>query len=118
MTMHLALDKSTGDLMKPVGGGITRCEEGRFVVQQVQSKLRTALGEWALDPSVGWLSATDYEKNFNKPALETRARKIILATQGVSAINSLSSSLAGRKLYLTFSATTVYGVIDLTVAWG
>lgn len=115
--IYLALDKATNDLFKPVGGGVTRTEEGRFVVQQVRSKLQTWLDEWALDPGIGWLSIYDYEKNFDSFDIETRARVVILGTKDVSSIDSLSASYSSRTLTITFKALTIYGEIDLTVPW-
>lgn len=116
--MHVALDKITDDIIKTEGGGVTRVQDGRFIVQQVQSKLRTNLAEWIPDPSVGWLSGTDFEKNFDQFALERRARLIILATQGILSINKMSSTYSNRKLIIQFSASTIYGDIDVTVPWG
>lgn len=115
---QLAIDKTTGDLFKPAGGGVSRVSEGRFVVQQVQSKLRTNLGEWALDTKVGWLNFNDFVKNYNLADIETRAREIILGTQGVLAIETLSSTYSNRVLTLSFVAQTLYGEIDLTIPWG
>lgn len=116
--MHLALDKDTGDLIKQEGGGVARVDSGRFVVQQVQSKLRTRLGGWFLDPDVGWLSLEDFEKGFDKADIERRAREIILKTQGVFSIDKLNTTYDNRKVTITFKATTAFGVIDLTVPWG
>ena len=114
---QLALDKSTYDLYKPVGGGVTRTVEGRFIVQQVQSKLRTLLGEWILDTRIGWLSKTDFDRNFSKYDIETKARIIILETDGVKSITTLTSSYSNRVMEISFSAKTIYGVIDLTIPW-
>lgn len=118
MSTYLALDATTGDLILPAGGGVSRVDKGRFVVQQVQSKLRAQLGEWLLDTSIGWLSPQDYEKNYDRPGLEARAREIILGTQGVQAILSLQTTFSNRTLTLQFKATTIYGNIDLTIPWG
>jgi len=115
---YLALDKTTGDLIKPAGGGVTRVTDGRFVVQLVQNKLRTQLGEWFPDSSIGWLNFSDFEKNYDTYELERRARQIILGTQNVLSIISLSSYLEGRVFHLKFSAMTTYGKIDLTIPWG
>lgn len=115
---YLALDKITGDLYKPEGGGVTRVTDGRFVVQQVQSKLRTLLGEWILDPTVGWVSMSDFEKNYDRSGIERRAREIILETQGVRSIELLTTSYSKRKLTIQFRAKTLYGFIDLSVPWG
>lgn len=115
---YLALSKTTGDLILKDGGGVERVDQGRFVVQQVQSKLRTWLGEWLLDQSVGWVNAADFEKNFSTADLERRATEIILATQGVLAIDSITSTYSNRTLTLQFVARTRYGVINLTIPWG
>jgi hypothetical protein len=115
--VYLALDKATGDLILPEGGGVARVTDGRFVVQQVQCKLRTWLGEWALDQGIGWLALTDFDRNYNRASIEKRARTIILNTQDVLKINSLSSTYSQRKLTLQFSAETKFGTIDVTVPW-
>ena len=116
--MHLALDKTTGDLILPAGGGVSRVDKGRFVVQQVQCKLRTGLQEWALDPTIGWLTLEDFEKGYDKFDIEARARKIILQTQDVLDIDELVARYNSRKLTIQFTARTVYGEINLTVPWG
>lgn len=118
MSIYLALDKTTGDLIKPVGGGVSRVDKGRFIVQQVQSKLRTILSEWVLNPTIGWVNLQDFERNFDAFSIETRARTIILGTEGVLSIDSLSSSYSKRILTLQFTARTIYGNIDLTIPWG
>jgi len=115
---YLALDKETGDLILKDGGGVERVSDGRFVVQQVQSKLRTGLGEWSLDPKIGWLTLSDFDRGWSKFDIEDRARKIILQTQGVKAVDELTSSYSNRKLVIHFKARTDYGEIDLTVPWG
>ena len=121
MSIHLALDKASGDLILNPSGGVERVEEGRFVVQQVQSRLRTQLGEWLLDPLVGWLNFDDFEKNYDQYSIEARARKIILGTQGVLAIDTMTVTYRGsrtRSLLIQFDARTIYGVISLTIPWG
>tara|TARA_R110000851_G_scaffold250044_2_gene402491 strand:+ start:74 stop:430 length:357 start_codon:yes stop_codon:yes gene_type:complete len=116
--MYLALDKDTSDLILKEGGGIERVNKGRFVVQQVQSKLRTWLGEWVLDTSIGWLNQQDFEKDYNQGNIERRARVIILGTQGVLSIISIDSTYSKRKLTIDFKAKTIYGDIDVTIPWG
>lgn len=122
--MQIALDKATNDIIKSADGGIERVSEGRYVVQSLRSKLRTFLGEWVLDPSVGWLSMgypnafTDFERNPDLYSIETRAREIILGTDGVLLIESLTSTISRREVTIIFKAITTYGEIDLTVPWG
>jgi hypothetical protein len=116
--MHLALDKATGDLFKPDGGGVTRVSEGRFVVQQVQSKLSTLLGEWLLDSTIGWVNRDDFVRDYDLFDIEFRARRIIINTQGVLELLSLSSVYKNRTVTISFTARTLYGEINLEVPWG
>ena len=115
--MQLALDRSTNDLILDAGGGVVRVSDGRYLVQAVRSKLQTSLGEWLLDPTKGWLNLNDYEKNYDLFGIETRARTIILGTDGVQEITDMDLTVSQRKLTLTFTATSIYGKIDLTVSW-
>jgi hypothetical protein len=117
MSRYLALDPYTGDLILKSGGGVERVDEGRFVIQQVQCKLKTWLGEWQLDPTIGWVSPADFEKNYSLPEIERRARVIILQTQGVKTITDFSTSYSQRKLTIWFRAMTIYGEIETTVPW-
>jgi hypothetical protein len=112
--MQLALDKTTNDLVIS-GTGVARVSEGRFVVQQVSSKLKTLAGEWLLNPSLGWLDTNTFTKNPDLFGLEIRAREIILGTRGVLSIESLTLSLEGRLLEIVFTATTSFGVINNTI---
>ena len=117
MTTQLALDKGTNDLIKLDGGGVTRVDDGRYTVQLVKNKLNTALGEWLLDPSLGWVSLKDFKKNPDLFALEVRARTIILSTPGVKMVDTFSLKLTQRTLVVSFTATTIYGGISITVPW-
>lgn len=115
--MQIALDGKTNDFILKSGGGIERVHSGRFVVQQCQSKLKTWLGEWILDRSVGWINQEDFEKSFDQFNIERRARQIILGTQGVLSIVKLESTYSKRKLTMSFEALTTYGLVDLTIPW-
>ncbi len=114
--MQIALDKS-GDIIKGENGGILRVDKGRYVVQSLQSKLKTSLNEWLLDPSLGWINLDEFIKNPNLYNIEIRAQQIILETEGVLSLDSIDLELTKRVLYLSFKATTTYGNIDLTVPW-
>ena len=116
--IQLALDEETNDLIKSATNGVERISDGRFVVQSIRSKLRLFLGDWALDPSLGFLSFDDYNKDYDLFDLEFRARAIILGTTGVLSIEDMTLVVVDRKLVLTFEATTIYGGIDLTIPWG
>ena len=118
MTVQIALDGTTNDIIKADGGGIERVTEGRYTVQLVKNKLMTQLAEWRLDPSIGWLNFDDYTRNPDLFDFEMRARVVILATVGVSTIDSMELVLGSdRVLTLTFTATTIYGEISLTIPW-
>ena len=116
MTIQLALDRLTNDLI--IGEkGMVRVSEGRFVVQQVRSKLRTILGEWVLDRSIGYLERADLKKRYDAFGLETRATEIILGTAGVLSVDEVSQTYKDRKLIISFKARTIYGEISSEVEW-
>lgn len=117
MSIQIALDEATNDIIKGENGGIVRVSDGRYTVQLVKSKLLTLLGEWLLDPRKGWLNFDDYKKNPDLFNIEIRARRVILSVQGVQIIDSMKLVLKKRALTLTFTATTIYGKIDLSVPW-
>lgn len=116
--MQLALGKDSNDLILKAGGGVERVSDGRYTVQLVKNRLLTGLGEWLLDPRIGWLATSDFEKNPDLFDIELRARKIILSTPNVRTIEEMNLELKDRTLNLTFQATTTFGLIDLTVPWG
>lgn len=117
MAIQMALEKTTNDLILAEGGGIVRVSSARFVVQQVQCKLKTILGEWLLDTSIGWINLSDFEKHYSSHELEDRARKIILDTQSVREIVELNSHYNQRVFTISFKAKTLFGDIDVTVPW-
>lgn len=118
MSVQIALDDKTNDLiMLSNGRGIARVSEGRYTIQLVKNKLLTELGEWLLDTSLGWVNSSDMEKNKDLFELEVRAKRIILGTVGVQQIDTFEMVFEERKLTITFTAKTIYGIIDLTVPW-
>lgn len=117
MTVQIALDEESNDLIMLDTGGFLRVKDGRYTIQLVRNKLRTMLGEWKLDPTIGWLSLADLKHNPDLFDLELRAKKIILGTKGVQAISSMDISMSQRILSISFKATTIYGGISLTVPW-
>lgn len=117
MSVHLALSSSTNDLILLEGGGVARVKDGRYTVQLVKNKLLTLLGEWRLDPRKGWINFDDFKRNPDLFDLEVRAKQVILSVQGVQKIDDMKLVLTNRKLTVTFTATTIYGGIELTVPW-
>lgn len=117
MLAQLALGKCTNDLIIDPAGGIFRVCDGRFVIQQVQSKLNTVLGEWVLDRRIGFINQEDFEKNFDLFSIESRMVEIILGTKGVLSVEDIDTSFKNRVLTLNFKARTIYGLIDTEVPW-
>jgi len=100
------------------GAGVYRVTDGRYTIQLVKNRLMTGLGEWLLDPRLGWMSLINYEKNPDLFLIELRAKRVILTTPNVKSIEEFDMVLHDRILTVTFKATTTFGVIDLTVPWG
>ena len=117
MTIQMALSRPSNDLILKAGGGIERVDEGRYVVQNVRSRLRTKLGEWLLDSTIGWINEEDLSHQYSVFDIEVRARQIIQSTAGVLTVLSISSSFEDRILSISFTAETIYGFIDLEVPW-
>lgn len=117
MTTQLALSKNTHDLIMKPGGGIERVNLGRYTIQLVDCKLKTMLGEWKLNPSLGWIRLDDLKRNYDAFDIEMRARAIILATPGVKALEVFTLIYKNRTIDYTFKATTIYGSIDTTIPW-
>ncbi len=117
MSLQIALSSATYDIIKSPNGGIERVDKGRYTVQLVKNRLLTILGEWKLDPREGWLNFDDFRKNYDLFDVEVRAQAIITGTTGVQSVESITLEIVNRKLFLTFTATTIYGEINLTVPW-
>jgi len=116
--MQLALNSSTHDLIKTTSGGVERVSDGRYTVQALKCKLKTGLGEWLLDPSLGWLDIEkDLVKNYDVFGLEVRAKEIILGTKYVKEITSIELEYSARVLTISFVAETIFGTIDMTIPW-
>ena len=96
MTVQMALSQAENDLILKDGGGIERVTDGRYTVQLVKNRLNTFLGEWLLNPTIGWLNFDDFERNPDLFDIEMRAKRV---------------------LTITFEATTIYGGIELTIPW-
>lgn len=117
MSTQIALDAATNDIIKLEGGGIARVVDGRYTVQLVRSKLLTVLSEWRLDTRKGWVNLSYFKRSPDLFDIEMRARNIILSVKGVQKIDTLSISITKRVLTLSFTATTIYGGINLTIPW-
>ena len=117
--MNIAMDKTTGDMIVTSGGPV-RVSGGRQTIQVVTEVLRTILGEWVADRSVGYVALGDLKKNPDMFDLEMRAVERILSVDGVERVTHISVDLdrTTRVGSIDFEAITSYGVIRLNVPWG
>ena len=125
MSIYLALRRDTHDIYRVTqedidngaDPGIVRVDRGRYTVQQCKCRLLTSLGEYELDPRLGFLNITDFRKNYDQVGIEGRARNIILGTQGVKSIIFIRSIVLKREMNIAFRANTIFGEIELEVPW-
>lgn len=93
-----------------VNGDLVLVKDSDEVVQSLRIRLRMALGNWFLDNRIG----VDYfgkilKKGAKPEEIQRELRRIIKETQGVEAILSYNQQIIGRKLYVNFTVSTIYG---------
>jgi hypothetical protein len=100
--------------MEILSGKTTILYDADALAQILNNKLRTWLGEWFADTTVG----VDYLGLFNqKTFLERRfaliIRKILIADERVSSIDSLTVAFdrTTRTISADFKASTIYGTV-------
>lgn len=98
------------------GARLQIVEEGAEVVQHVRTRLQFYLEEWFLDLFAG---VPYLQEIFTKPAnlanIESILKTKILTTPGVLKLTAFALSFEGgskRLLTATFSAETIFGVIN------
>lgn len=87
------------------------------ILQHVLQNLRTFLGEWFLDNTVGIPYFQQIlVKNPNLGDVDALIQKAINRTPGVTALSKYSSDLntATRQLFVTFQAQTTSGTVNYT----
>jgi hypothetical protein len=109
-----ALDKNNDLIIEK--GQLKLAEEGAQVVQNVRTRLQFYLEEWFLDLQAG---TPYFQEIFKKPVnlskIESIFKTRILLTPEVDRLLEFSMDYEGasvRKLTVSFSAETIYGVID------
>lgn len=109
-----ALD-SNNDLVVQ-SGQLKLVSEGAEVAQHVRTRLQFYLEEWFLDLQAG---TPYFQQIFTKPAnlanIESIFKSRILNTPEVETLTEFSMDYEGnsvRKLTVSFSAETIYGVIN------
>lgn len=109
-----ALDSNNNLLVK--GASLQTVEDGAEVVQHVRTRLQFYLEEYFLDLFAGvpWLQQV-FTKPVNLANVESILKTIILTTPGVLKLTEFALSFEGgskRLLTVTFSAETIFGVIN------
>lgn len=120
MPVQPRLDPATWDFVFDANGDLEMVSDGEEVVQHIQQRLRTYLGEWPYDLSVGvpWFqqilgARSNYQRGFSEQVLKTE----ILETPGVTRFVYFDFSFneANRIGAFRFHVDTIYGSIGETV---
>jgi len=85
------------------------------VLQHIIQRLRTFLGEWYLDNTIGvpWFQLI-FEKGTDEATIDAYLQNVICATPGVKSLTSYSFTpdTAKRTLDIKFVAKTTSGTVD------
>lgn len=110
---NLKIDPLTGDLSL-AGGKPLFVEDQEAIAQAIRSALRTVMGEWFLDPTLGvpYIEAGQ-NRSTNPFVLGSVVKAKILAVPGVRSVDSMQFSLdrLTRRLSIAFAATSVFGAL-------
>ena len=115
--MDIKLD-ATGDISFSGGESSITTIGADDLAQRLQIRLKTHLGEWFMDTSVGvdWLNRV-FGKNRNKNAIDALIQAEILREPDVLQIVSYSSTVSNdRRFSCTFSVRTENGAISVVFA--
>lgn len=111
-----ALDSNNDLIIK--GGSFRLVKDAAEVVQHVRTRLLFYYNEWFLDLTAG---TKYFQEIFIKPAdlanVESILKQRILETPGILTLLEFSMEYEGgrsRKLSVSFSAETIYGLINIT----
>lgn len=91
------------------GGANFLVDTPETVAQAIMTRLRLMAGEWFLDVTEGTPYATQILGTNTKPTYDAAIRERIIDTQGVLSLDEYSSDLAGRRLSVSATVTTIYG---------
>lgn len=114
MTSIRSIDKN-GDW--EFGRGLSSYKKEQDAIIQ---NLKTKLKEWKFDCFFAMNSGVDYKnrlsKTNQKPLLDQEIKSIIVATQGVTKLNSFNSNVENRAYKVTFNINTIYSKnSDITI---
>jgi hypothetical protein len=105
---------ATGDYTLGTGSDF-HVDTPAAVSQAILTRLRLIAGEWFLDTTDGTPWRTEILGKYSAAAYDSVLKGRILGTEGVSSIDSYSSSIdsATRKLKVSATVTTIYGQATL-----
>lgn len=109
-----AIDPLTRELLL-VNGDLSWVSGADAIRQDVECALRTFVGEWFLDESVGVLDfETVFAKSPDLDAILARFRSKIASRVGIKQVTAISVSFDGasRKARVDWSALTDVGLLD------
>lgn len=113
---NLLLD-SSGDIIP--GKGMARVYGVQYVAQLTKNRLLTILGEWDLDPTIGFPWVSDSYKGATQiSTLVGLIKSTIENTKGVYGVTYLDYTVDGRNLLVQFEASSIYGTFTQEVIYG
>jgi hypothetical protein len=113
MATDFALDEN--DALRIVDNDFVFISDAEEVAQAVKIALRFLLGEWKFDPARGldWLG-TMFSTQTSLEQKEAAVRSTILGVEGVSGLLAFQFAVdpINRGALITYTATTIYGIIS------
>ncbi len=108
------MDPKSGDMM--FGKNLDNfCRDAQACAQNVETKLRTFMGEWFMDTTYGtpWFQDI-FVKPLNQPLAEADIKAVIYSVTGVNEITSFSFDLdsANRTATIRCGLSTIYGTVE------
>lgn len=100
-------------------GQLSRNTGNDQIAQLITTRLRTFMGEYFLDQTLGvpWVQ-TIFEKPANTAVFDSIIKKVILGTVGVVSLASFQSDIQGRTYSVVFTALDADGVsLDLNFSF-
>ena len=107
---NLSIDSLSGDLV--IGRSATRVSGVEYTAQLLKARIKTLLGEWEQDTSLGidWFGLLD--RGATSSEIERSLRTLILQTVGVKAILNmeLTPDYRERELGIAFTILSTEGI--------